>query len=281
VQCITMMRVMYHQCRLVHADLSEYNMLYWKSKLWVIDVSQSVEHDHPSSLEFLRMDCTNTSAYFAKKGVATMTTRELFDFITDPTITLENIDDYLAKIQEKIEQRGPLSPEAQVDEEVFKNAFIPRTLDQVIDVERDLDKAEKGETQEILYHTLTGMKPDLSGAQQIPQLLEEEQSETHESEGTQSKEVAQPEPDSTDGLVETETSEHTQEKSDKDEGEITSEFDAQQDENSEEKTNEDDQEEFSKKERKRLVREANREKRKNKVPKKVKKRKKQANRNKK
>ena len=28
-------------------------------KYYIIDVSQSVEHDHPHALEFLRKDCTN------------------------------------------------------------------------------------------------------------------------------------------------------------------------------------------------------------------------------
>lgn len=73
-----MMRRMYHRCKLVHADLSEYNILYvilvfctssmfsgyfylfayfhsyHKNRMYFIDVSQSVEHDHPNSLQFLR-----------------------------------------------------------------------------------------------------------------------------------------------------------------------------------------------------------------------------------
>ena len=32
---------------------------YQDGKLYMIDVSQSVEHDHPHALEFLRTDCTN------------------------------------------------------------------------------------------------------------------------------------------------------------------------------------------------------------------------------
>ena len=52
-----MMRTMYHSCRLVHGDLSEYNILYARGQLLFIDVSQSVEHDHPRALEFLRMVC--------------------------------------------------------------------------------------------------------------------------------------------------------------------------------------------------------------------------------
>jgi len=43
---------------LVHADLSEYNILYYKHRCFFIDVSQSVEHDHPNALNFLRKDCS-------------------------------------------------------------------------------------------------------------------------------------------------------------------------------------------------------------------------------
>lgn len=32
---------------------------YFKGEIVVIDVSQSVEHDHPHALEFLRKDCNN------------------------------------------------------------------------------------------------------------------------------------------------------------------------------------------------------------------------------
>lgn len=33
----------------------------------MIDVSQSVEHDHPHALEFLRSDCSNITEFFRKK----------------------------------------------------------------------------------------------------------------------------------------------------------------------------------------------------------------------
>lgn len=58
-ECVEIMWRLYNKCRLVHADLSEYNLLYCDSSIVVIDVSQSVEHDHPMALEFLRKDCTN------------------------------------------------------------------------------------------------------------------------------------------------------------------------------------------------------------------------------
>lgn len=33
----------------------------------MIDVSQSIEHDHGSSIEFLKRDILNVNAYFKKK----------------------------------------------------------------------------------------------------------------------------------------------------------------------------------------------------------------------
>lgn len=85
LQCVRAMRTMYHDCKLVHADLSEFNMLYvelgfisefkeklsvcryYDSVLYIIDVSQSVEHDHPHAVEFLKKDCENIVDYFSKK----------------------------------------------------------------------------------------------------------------------------------------------------------------------------------------------------------------------
>jgi serine/threonine-protein kinase RIO1 len=58
---------MYHDCRLVHGDLSEYNMLYHEGEVYFIDVSQSVELDHPHALDFLRKDCQNVNDFFSKK----------------------------------------------------------------------------------------------------------------------------------------------------------------------------------------------------------------------
>jgi len=82
LRCFAYVRRMYQVCKLVHGDLSEYNMLYWKEKLWLIDVSQSVEHDHPRSLEFLRMDVKNVTDFFKRKGVDTLSERAVFGFIT-------------------------------------------------------------------------------------------------------------------------------------------------------------------------------------------------------
>lgn len=133
--CVIMMWNIFNKCKLVHADLSEFNLLYHDGKIVVIDVSQSVEHDHPHALEFLRKDCTNITEFFAKKDVATMTVRELFTFITDPNITDVNMDNYLEQISEKIGNRNinELSEQEKIEEEVFKRAYIPKRLDEVSD----------------------------------------------------------------------------------------------------------------------------------------------------
>src|SRR5579859_390296 len=55
---------------------------YNDKTLYIIDVSQSVEHDHPRSLEFLRMDIKNITDYFSKKSVSTLSERKVFEFIT-------------------------------------------------------------------------------------------------------------------------------------------------------------------------------------------------------
>lgn len=81
------MRHMFQRCKLVHEDLSEFNLLWHTSSLYVIDVSQSVESDHPSALFFLRKDCSNVNDYFRKVGnLNVTTTRQLFEFITSEEV---------------------------------------------------------------------------------------------------------------------------------------------------------------------------------------------------
>jgi RIO kinase 1 len=54
---------------IVHADLSEYNILIFRQKPYIIDVGQAVLLDHPSSSEFLKRDIHNIVHYFKKYGI--------------------------------------------------------------------------------------------------------------------------------------------------------------------------------------------------------------------
>lgn len=66
----------------------------------IIDVSQSVDLDHPKALDFLREDARHVNDFFRRRGVATLTERELFDFATDAAINDENEEEVLAALQE-------------------------------------------------------------------------------------------------------------------------------------------------------------------------------------
>lgn len=94
--------------------------------MYYIDVSQSVEHEHPNALEFLRKDCSNMNIFFKRSGVKVMTTKEFFDFIVDPTIQENQIKPYLEKLKETIKNRKNFTNEEMIEEEVFKNVYIPR-----------------------------------------------------------------------------------------------------------------------------------------------------------
>ncbi|MBN1923727.1 MAG: serine protein kinase RIO [Nanoarchaeota archaeon] len=52
---------------LVHADLSEFNLLYFNKRPVFIDMAQSVLVEHPKALEFLEKDVNNLNNYFKKK----------------------------------------------------------------------------------------------------------------------------------------------------------------------------------------------------------------------
>ncbi|KAG7219157.1 hypothetical protein INR49_006316, partial [Caranx melampygus] len=223
LQVLQNMRRMFQDARLVHADLSEFNMLYHNGDAYIIDVSQSVEHDHPHALEFLRKDCSNVNEFFVKHGVAVMTVRELFDFVTDPSITRHNIDQYLEKamVVAAVRTSQQRSDQDRVDEEVFKKAYIPRTLTEVSHYERDVDLMRTKEEES----ALRGHEDN------VPTLLEDD----HASSGEEEEE---------------------EEEEDEDE----------QQQQSEETP-------LDRKEKKKMVKEAQREKRKSKVPKHVKKRK--------
>ncbi|QDS69183.1 hypothetical protein FKW77_000018 [Venturia effusa] len=151
-QVLGYMRRVYQVCHLVHGDLSEYNMLWMDDKAWYIDVSQSVEHDHPRSLEFLRMDIKNVTDYFRRKGVDTLSERACYGYVTIPEGSTE-FDGMADMLENMFAKRETLTDEQAVREEqeddVFRQEFIPQNLDQVYNVESDGVKLQEG--QDLIY----------------------------------------------------------------------------------------------------------------------------------
>ncbi|KAI7860464.1 RIO1 family-domain-containing protein [Circinella umbellata] len=156
-QLIKNVRTMYQVCKLVHADLSEYNILYHSKTLYIIDVSQSVEHDHPHASEFLRKDLSNVTDYFGKKGVRVMSLMNLFTFVTDPSFSNDEevVDQKLEEIQTKMNSE-PENERNTIEEQIFMKSYIPQTLEEVIDVERDTLRIAEGKGKNLVYANLLG-----------------------------------------------------------------------------------------------------------------------------
>lgn len=68
-QCIEAIAGLYYKAKLVHADLSEYNILVQKGRIRIIDMGQAVLLSHPRAKEFFGRDLRNISSYFAKNGL--------------------------------------------------------------------------------------------------------------------------------------------------------------------------------------------------------------------
>lgn len=174
VQTVVIMRHMFQRCRLVHGDLSEYNLLWHNNLVYVIDVSQSVESDHPSALDFLRKDAANVNDFFRKTGgLNVMTTRQLFEFVTAPLADdspdaeaecldtiMKHVDETTNRLSQETEhvRREEMQREA-VNEAVFMSQFLPRSLNQVAD--HEIKKLEDGDVEDTYAHAvaaLTGNK---------------------------------------------------------------------------------------------------------------------------
>ena len=59
------------QSELVHADMSEYNLLWWQDRVVVIDVGQAVPLDHPRAEEWFQRDVANIVRFFKRLRVET------------------------------------------------------------------------------------------------------------------------------------------------------------------------------------------------------------------
>jgi len=77
-QLLAYVKKMYHKAELVHADLSEYNVMMWKNKPVLFDVSQAVSLKHPMAHQFLRRDLENLYRYFKKLNVDVLAVDEMY-----------------------------------------------------------------------------------------------------------------------------------------------------------------------------------------------------------
>lgn len=82
-QVIDAVEKLYHGARLVHGDLSEYNIfLLPENHIAFIDLSQAVHVEQPQADQLLLRDLKNIARYFKKNGLQVEDYRELFKKIT-------------------------------------------------------------------------------------------------------------------------------------------------------------------------------------------------------
>ncbi|KAK7394802.1 hypothetical protein VNO78_15341 [Psophocarpus tetragonolobus] len=265
VEIIIAMRTLYQKCKLVHGDLSEYNILDFEGHLYIIDVSQAVDPEHPHALDFLREDCVHVSDFFKKHGVAVMTIRELFDFIVDASIADDSVDSYLEEMQRKILARGDVSAEDEIADSVFVQSYIPKTLEDVKNAEEDVQRITSGkDTRDLYYQTITGLKHALSITQPSQQKIQQQL----KSSATKDSPVIS---DDKSNLVKGDAEGQSDEDED---DESDSEEDSSAESEAEDPADKKAARKEARKENKKKVKEEKREARKTKVPKAVKKRKK-------
>ncbi|MCW4019461.1 MAG: serine protein kinase RIO [Candidatus Bathyarchaeota archaeon] len=85
-QLITYMKRLYREAELVHGDLSEYNLMIWKGKLVMFDMSQSVPISHPQAKFLLNRDITNVNKFFSRKGVEVLSNEEVYKQVTGKNV---------------------------------------------------------------------------------------------------------------------------------------------------------------------------------------------------
>jgi RIO kinase 1 len=67
IELIEALRILWQEAKLVHGDLSEYNILYGRGKAYLIDMGQAVPPDHPHSIIFLQRDVEQLNRFFSTR----------------------------------------------------------------------------------------------------------------------------------------------------------------------------------------------------------------------
>jgi RIO kinase 1 len=82
-EVVRQMTVLYKKAKLVHADLSEYNIFKNpKGEIVLLDFGSAVDIRHPNSRQFLIRDVQNVNRFFVKRGIDVIDTTKLVGMIT-------------------------------------------------------------------------------------------------------------------------------------------------------------------------------------------------------
>jgi len=84
-QVIEQMTILYQKAKLVHADLSEYNIFKADSGIILFDFGSAVDIQHPNSKQFLLRDVMNINRFFEKRGIEVLNTDRVVEKIRGNT----------------------------------------------------------------------------------------------------------------------------------------------------------------------------------------------------
>jgi RIO kinase 1 len=79
---LTQSKRLYRRAKLVHGDLSEYNIMIWRGKPVLFDLSQGVPLSHPLANSLLQRDLKNLNRYFNSLGIKALSIQECYRKVT-------------------------------------------------------------------------------------------------------------------------------------------------------------------------------------------------------
>jgi RIO kinase 1 len=74
---------LYCKAGLVHGDVSEYNVMIWRGRPILFDMSQAVPLVHPMAQYLLNRDLINLNKYFSRLGVQVLSIEEAYRKVTE------------------------------------------------------------------------------------------------------------------------------------------------------------------------------------------------------
>ena len=84
-QVLEQMTMLYQKAKLVHADLSEYNIFKTDLGIMLFDFGSAVDIQHPNSKQFLLRDVMNINRFFEKRGIEVLNTAQVVEKIMGGT----------------------------------------------------------------------------------------------------------------------------------------------------------------------------------------------------
>ncbi len=90
-ELLQMVAILWQTCDLVHADFSEYNILWREGIPWIIDVGQGVTSAHPSANEFLVRDVTRITEWASRLGCDVSVAESMIRVLDEPVPKLPTL----------------------------------------------------------------------------------------------------------------------------------------------------------------------------------------------